>query len=465
MSPSAEQPRLRLSLTARLAGALALIFALGGVAVALAALAYGRNAAQQSYDNLLIGAANQIANEITVRGGEVEVDLPVSAFELLSLAPEDRIVYAVYDPTGRLLTGYQALRSADPQTTFSNGSFGGEPIRIAQVRRPFAERSFSGVVEVLVGQTTRARERLATQITRNALIAAGIAGLIMSGLAVFAVRSALLPLRRIESDIAGRAPNDLTPLSVEVPREIGGVVATLNRFMARLDRQVGVMRNLIADAAHQLRTPIAALRAQAELAGEETDPERLRSAIARIHRRSVTLSRLADQLLNHALIIHRADSAPLEQVDLRTVAIRTLEQTDHDVLGSGIRPDLDLPEDPVWAEGDPLSLVEASKNLVVNALRYGRAPVVLSVARKGTRARITVRDAGPGIPAARLPAPGERFSGDGGVSADSSGLGLAIVQAVAAAHKGRLLLSHPASGGFEATIELSATDYSAESSS
>ncbi len=462
MLPSVEQPRLRLSLTARLAGALALIFALGGVAVALAALAYGRSAAQQSYDNLLIGAANQIANEITVRGGQVEVDVPVSAFELLSLAPDDRILYAVYDPTGRLLTGYDVLAPRADDATFHTDVLGDEQIRIAQVRRPFAERSFSGAVEVLVGQTTRAREQLAAQITRNALIAAGIAGLVMSGLAVFAVRSALQPLRRIEGDIAGRAPNDLTPLSVAVPREVGGVVATLNRFMARLDRQVGVMRNLIADAAHQLRTPIAALRAQAELAADETDPERLRAAIGRIHRRSVTLSRLADQLLNHALIIHRADSAPLERVDLRTVAIRTLEQTDHDVLGSGTRPELDLPEDPVWAEGDPLSLVEASKNLVVNALRYGQAPVVLSVAQSGPTARIAIRDAGRGIPAARLPAPGERFAGDRGVSADSSGLGLAIVQAVAAAHKGRLSLSHPASGGFEAAIELTAIDHSTE---
>lgn len=458
MLPKTERPHLRLSLTARLAGALALIFALGGVAVAVAALAYGRSAAQQSYDRLLIGAANQIANEISIRGGAVDVDLPLSAFELLSLAPDDRILYAVYDPAGQLLTGYPSLHPDQSQATFSNGSFGGEPIRIAQVRRPFAERSFSGVVEVLVGQTTRARERLAAQIARNALIAAGIAGLVMSGLAVFAVRSALQPLRRIERDIAGRPSNDLTPVSVDVPREIGSMVAALNRFMARLDRQVGVMRNLIADAAHQLRTPIAALRAQAELAADETDPERLRAAIGRIHRRSVNLSRLADQLLNHAMIIHRADSAPLERIDLRTVAIRTLEQTDHDLLGDGIRPHLDLPENPVWVEADPLSLVEACKNLVMNALRHGQAPVTLVVAQTGPHPSIAVRDAGPGIPASLWRQAGARFAGDSGVSADSAGLGLAIVQAVATAHKGRLTLSRPASGGFQAAIEFSGTE-------
>ena len=100
--------------------------------------------------------------------------------------------------------------------------------------------------------------------------------------------------------------------------EIGSLVAALNRFMGRLDRQIGVMRNLIADASHQLRTPIAALRAQAELAFDEPDPDRLRRIVGRIHARSLTLSRLTDQLLNHALIIHRADSEPLQPVDLRT---------------------------------------------------------------------------------------------------------------------------------------------------
>ncbi|MSU88816.1 HAMP domain-containing protein [Rhodobacteraceae bacterium 2CG4] len=437
---------------------MALIFALGGIAVGVAALAYGRSAAQQSYDRLLIGAATQIADALSVRGGEVVVDLPVSAFELLSLAPDDRIVYAIHDPAGRLLTGYDTLRPPPSQATFFNATFRGEPVRVAHVRRPFAERSFSGVVEVLVGQTTRARARLANQITRNALIAAGIAGLVMSGLAVFAVRSALQPLRRIERDIAGRPPHDLTPVTVAVPREIASLVAALNRFVARLDRQVGVMRNLIADASHQLRTPIAAVRAQAELAADETDPERLRAAVARIHRRSVTLGRLADQLLSHALIIHRADSAALARIDLRTVAIRTLEQTDHDLLGDGIRPHLDLPEDPVWAEGDPLSLVEASKNLVLNALRHGQPPVTLTVRVAAGTACIAVRDAGPGMPAAQWADAGARFARSRGVSADSAGLGLAIVQAVATAHKGRLAFRRTAGGTFEAAIDLPAAD-------
>jgi two-component system sensor histidine kinase TctE len=451
--PTSDSAVLRAaySLTSRLAVALALILAVGGVAVALAALAYGRSAAQQSFDRLLTGAANQIAESLYLRDGEVRVDLPVSAFELLALAPEDRVVYAVVDGSGALITGYGGLAAPDGGADFYSAEFAAEPVRVAQVVRTFAERSYAGQVAVRVGQTLRAREQLAAQITRNALIAAGLAGLLMSALALFAVRSALRPLRRIESDIAARAVQDLTPIEVATPREIETLVASLNRFMTRLDRQFAVMRTLIADASHQLRTPIAALRAQAELAADETDPDRLQAIVARIHARSLGLSRLTDQLLSHALIIHRAETVPLEPIDLRTVAIRAVEETDHAFFSRRTRPRLDLPEDEIWCRGDMLSLVEACKNLLGNALRHGAEPVTLAAEDRGGDVRLTVRDAGAGLPEAHWRDAGSRYARESGVSSDSAGLGLAIVQAVAAAHGGEMRFSRTPKG-FEAAI-------------
>ena len=201
-------------------------------------------------------------------------------------------------------------------------------MRLIRVSRQFAERDYAGTVDVVVGQTTRARDALAREITRSALLGVGLVGLLMAGLAAFAIRSALAPLRRIEAGLAAREPRDLTPLDVAVPREIGALVGTINRFMARQARQFEIMRNLIADASHQLRTPVAAMRAQAELAADEPEPARQRAIVARIHARAVGLSRLTDQLLNHALVIHRADAAPHDPVDLRTIAIRIVEETD-----------------------------------------------------------------------------------------------------------------------------------------
>lgn len=436
--------------------AISLLLVAGGVAVAIAALAFGRNAAQQSYDRLLIGAANQIAGAITLREGAVSVDLPVSAFQLLALAPEDRIVYAVFAPDGRLVNGYGDLSPPQADDTIYDGEFAGEPVRLAVARRLFAERTFSGTVSIVVGQTTRARADLAWRITSRALIVVGVAGLLMCGLAVFAVRSALRPLRQIERELLVRAPEDLTPLEVSVPREIGSLVRTMNRFMARLDRQVGVMRTLIADASHQLRTPIAALRAQADLAAEETDPEKQRAIVARIHQRAVNLSRLTDQLLSYALIIHRADAEPRGRIDLRTVAIRALEESDHDLFACEAELRLDLPEDPVWVDGDALSLVEACKNLIMNALRYGAPPVKLMVQQVGNDAQIAVRDRGPGIPEEHWQDAVARYSRNSGVSPESAGVGLAIVHAVARAHRGELRFGRTSAAEFEVALVLPA---------
>ena len=174
VAPSAEQGSLpgrdarTASLTFRLVVYVALVLALGSAGVAVAALAYGHRAAQQAYDRLLVGAANAIAGSISVRGRELVVDLPTSAFELLALAPDDRVVYAVFGPDGSLITGYEGI-AAQRRPGFSEGDFGGEPARFASVQRPFSERSFSGPVEVVVGQTTRARAELAGEITRSAL--------------------------------------------------------------------------------------------------------------------------------------------------------------------------------------------------------------------------------------------------------------------------------------------------------
>ncbi|MBW4985363.1 sensor histidine kinase N-terminal domain-containing protein [Mameliella sp. CS4] len=446
--------RLTGSLSFRLGVALALVLAIGGVAVSLAAYAYGRSAAQQSYDRLLVGAANQIAGSLGLRDGEVIVDIPVSAFELLSLAPRDRVVYAVFDDRGRLVTGYDTVALPEGDGRFFSGSFAGEPARYVHVRRQIAERSFLGAVDVVVGQTTEARRELTQQITRNALLAVAVVGLVISGLAVLAVNSALRPLHRIERDFALRSSRDLTPVDVEVPQEIASLVAALNRFIGRIDRQLRVMRTLIADASHQLRTPIAALRAQAELAREATDAEDQLRIVEKIHERSRNLSRLTDQLLNHAMIIHRADSVDLAPVDLRVVASDAVDQFDQTLSGSERVVRIDLPEAPMVCDGDALSLVEACKNLINNATAYGKPPITVFVRDDGAALNIGVRDRGDGMAEGLWADAGKRFAKRSGVSSTSAGLGLSIVSAVAQAHGGRMTIRRPADDRFEVFLEL-----------
>lgn len=450
---SNARTRLATSLRFRLAVGIVLILAVGGASVAFAAFAYGRSAAQQSFDRLLTGAANQIASSLRLRDGEVLVDIPVSAFELLSLAPRDRVTYGVFASDGTLITGYSVVSPPDSDDAFFNDTFAGEPARFVRVTRQFAERSFLGSVDVVIGQTTEARRELAQQITQNALLAAAVVGLIMSGLAVLAVQSALRPLARIERDFADRSSKDLTPVNVDVPQEISSLVQALNGFIARIDRQLNVMRTLIADASHQLRTPVAALRAQAELAAEESDPDRQLKIVGKIHERSKNLSRLTDQLLNHAMVIHRADAVDLEPLDLRIVATEAVAQFDQTMSMSRSSIRLDLPESPVMCEGDALSLIEACKNLINNAATHGTTPITVFVQTEDSKARLGARDKGPGIPQEMWSDAAHRFKKKSGVSAKSAGLGLAIVNAVARAHGGRMRISRK-DEAFEVFISL-----------
>lgn len=146
---------------------MAVVLAAGAVAVAFAALAYGRAAARQSYDRLIVGAANEIAGAVRVRSGEILVDIPASTFELLSLAPDDRVLYAVYGPDGALVTGYPIANRPRHGPGFAEIDFASETARVASVPRRFSERDFTGTVEIMVAQTTRARDALAAEIARG----------------------------------------------------------------------------------------------------------------------------------------------------------------------------------------------------------------------------------------------------------------------------------------------------------
>ncbi|MHA6346993.1 sensor histidine kinase N-terminal domain-containing protein [Roseivivax sp. CAU 1761] len=445
--------RATLSLRNRVALAMAAVLLVGGALVLAAALAYGREAAREAYDRLLVGAARDIAAAINVRDGDPMVDMPVSAFALLALAESDRIRYRVTGPDGRTLTGDDAAplppRSGD--VVYFDGAFGAEPARYVAVTRRFAERNFSGPVTVIVGQTLLARRDLARDIAQNAVLVLGGAGVAMALFAWLAVTRAMRPLSRIGATLAARDPSDLTPVALSAPEEVARLLAALNGFMGRLERQGRATRNLIGDAAHQLRTPVAAIRAQAQIAAREADPARQARIVSRIEARASGLGRLLDQLLSRALIIHRAEAAPRPRLDLRDIAVEVVEECDDLLAEAGCEVAPDLPEAPVWVAGDALSLIEAGKNLLTNAARHGRPPIRLGVDRAGGAARLWVRDAGDGPPpqvAARL---GTRFAAAG--ASGGSGIGLAIAREVAEGHGGALGLSRGA-GGFEIALDL-----------
>ncbi|ETX13139.1 histidine kinase [Roseivivax halodurans JCM 10272] len=448
-------PRTTLSLQARIALAIGSVVAIGGVVVMIAALAYGRHAAREAFDRLLVGAANDIAESITIREGVPVVDMPVSAFELLALAPRDRIDYRVVGLDGDTLTGSPATPRARNigSPGFYGATFEGEPARYVSVTRRFAERGFTGPVEVIVGHTLHARRDLAFDIAQNAVVVLGAAGVVIAVFAWLAVLSTLRPLGRIGNALARRTPTDLSPMSEPAPREVAALRDALNSFIARLQRQLDANRDLIADTAHQLRTPLAAIRVQLDAVTDETDPDQQRALLNRARDRTVALSRLLEQLLSQGLVIHRGDSARKERLDLRDIALEIYEASELEIAMNGHSVSLDIPESELWVNADRLSLTEAGKNLLGNGIRHGEPPISFGVSGAGGEAHLWFRDAGKGPGETVLTRMGNRFSN--GASAGAGGLGLAIAHAVAANHDGRLVPAH-GDTGFEIRLVLPA---------
>ncbi|MFV0384692.1 sensor histidine kinase [Paracoccus sp. (in: a-proteobacteria)] len=432
------------SLKLRLTLMMVAVLMAGGLFVSVASASYGRRAADRAFDRLLHGAATQIVEAVSFSDGRLVVDIPLSALQLLSLAPRDRVFYTVLGPDGARLTGDALPPPPEGDDTYYSARLGETPVRFARITRSFSERGFQGGVTAIVGQTTEARRALTAEMRRTALIGLLLGAAVMVALTALATRAALAPLRLIEQALLARAPQDRRALDLSVPREVWRLVQALNLFMGRVDRILSTNRRMIADASHQLRTPIAGLRAQAELAADEPDPDRLRHIVNRIHGRSVDLSRMTDQFLSRAMIIHRADAMPLVPTDLRRVAMDAAQDVCRDLPQADGAIILDLDDDPVIAPGDALSLGEAAKNLIVNALRHGKPPVRVAAARGDGRAILTVTDEGPG-PQAASAAVGQRGSG---------GLGLYIVEAVVSAHGGRYVADRPDRGGYRAVISL-----------
>jgi two-component system sensor histidine kinase TctE len=455
------------SLYSRIILVIAAVFGAGAVALGAAAWFYARIAADDAYDRLLVGAALQIAESIHAQEGAISVDPPVSAFETLSLSSNDRIFYKVTGPGGSILTGYEDLAPIRPFTGTQNpeihdGVYKGFPVRIAIVGRYISEPATPGWVQVVVAQTREARVGLARDLTfKSLLLVLAMIGLAFIGV-LFAVRRALEPLARIERELRSRDPKDLNPLDLETPREIQTLVATINRFMDRLAGRIALMQRFIADAAHQIRTPLAGLASQVDLLSREMRPERREQQLERVRERTSELGRLTNQLLSHAMIIHRAEVADFEPIDVVALARQALLSAVPLSLDRDVDISFDEPPEPVFMSGDVVSIREALSNLIHNALKHGaKTRLEVRVFAEADAAVIEVIDDGPGIPVSEWQRVREPFHTK---SSTGSGLGLAIAGDVVRAHGGELRFRERSEEGFAVILRFKRSSNSAEPS-
>ncbi|MGE8672766.1 MAG: extracellular solute-binding protein [Achromobacter kerstersii] len=442
------------------------VFTLGVVLLACALIGlvfflrdYAQRAAEQAFDRLLAASALTIAGSVQIDDEGVTVEPPVSSLAMLSGG--ERVFYEARTSNGRLITGYGDLapnlplaQAATP--VFAYVIYHDEPVRVATVGRLVSASQHAGWVTVRVAETLGSREELADEILGRGVLPLLVVSLVALGLLWFGVQRAFAPLAVLERELRTRAPEDLTPVTTPVPREVRRLVEALNAFMQRLSIIMDTLNTLVADATHQVRTPLASLRAQAEVALDETDPKRLRERIGRIHQNATHASQLINQLLMDATITHRLGKGPPESVGVAETINETRRRigpVEAERLRIDIAPDVRRAR----LAGDRVALREMLRNLVDNALRYAPDGTVDIQATPvaGFRVALTVSDRGPGISDDEKEAVQQRFTrGKAGESQPGSGLGLAIVRSVAMAHGGSLWLHDRPGGGLSARVIL-----------
>ncbi|MEJ6393902.1 sensor histidine kinase [Gymnodinialimonas sp. 2305UL16-5] len=405
---------------------------------------FAREAAGRTQDNILAASATSIAETLRSEAGQIRLELPYSAFSMLGAISEDRVFYRV-SAGSDLLTGYADLEGPDVATgdvAFDTMPFRGTTVRAVSVRRTVLSDGRVVPITVTLAQTRSGVQGIAAGLSRQAALLSGVVFLLAVGIAAYAVRASLKPLNTMAQHVATRGPSDLRPLRRQGPPELMPLVRALNRLMERLGGSLRRSEDFIAEAAHRVRTPLAVVRTQAEIALHSVEEEGQKQTLRRVIRAVDESSRSASQLLDHAMVSLRADDLARDRVDLPALAGN---------VADALRPtaemkDIDIAVDamPAAALGDAILIQNALRNVLDNAIKYSPAETVvrLSVQNGGGEARIEVRDQGPGFgdeSAAHLT---ERFRrGEQVEGIVGSGLGLTIADEALAAHGGRLELN------------------------
>ena len=438
--------------------AIALLLA-AALALVVFVLDYARRSSDTAYDRLLSASAFTIAGAVQAEAGRVTVELPLASFAMFS--DDDRVFYSVAGPDGGFVTGYPELGAdlapaTDSEPDYDDIDFRGEPVRVATVGRLVSTASGTGWVTIRVAETKGERAVLAREILGNALLPIVAMTLLSIALVWFAIGRAFRPLTLLERNLNRRTPDDLSPVVEAVPVEVRRLVDALNDFIGRLRQTTERLGALVAEAAHEVRTPLASLRAQAEVALSENDPAMLRGRVQRIHQGAVQASHLVNQLLMDATVAHRLEARRIDPVQLGDVVGEVVGRLSPDLAE---RLDVDVPRAAreLVIDMDRVVLREMLRNLIDNALIYAPGPVLVEAEADDGAAILSVIDHGPGIAPDERQAVTERFRrGSAAEGTSGSGLGLAIVARVAAAAGGRFLLDDTPGGGLTARVRLPA---------
>jgi two-component system sensor histidine kinase TctE len=404
-----------------------------------------------AYDHDLGDIARALVPYIREGNGRLYIDFTPQAEAVLRADSIDQIYYAVLDPQGKLLAGDRNMPVTAPAPAvaprFWDATRHGERVRAVALDSLAAGRP----VRVVAAEPTRKRQRASRDALLSAIVPAVL--LLVGAVAgiVLGVGRGLRPLDAMREALRTRSHLDLRPLeSRQVDDELRPLVDSLNDMLARLDDAQKRQSRFTANAAHQLRTPIAGVITQLDLARTATTDreEHLRQA----REGAARLARLAQQILSLAAADPLSNpGAPKERADLSDIVTRHADEWLRMARATGAELEFDLAQAPI--AGNPVLVGELATNLVHNAARYGARTVTVATRGEPGASTLEVSDDGPGIPVEARERVFERFSRLDAQSTEGSGLGLAIVSEIAQRHGARVELADgPRGRGTRVTV-------------
>jgi two-component system sensor histidine kinase TctE len=439
---------LRVGLLSWLMPVLVLLLALDALACYFTALHF----ANFVYDRWLIDDTHSLASAIRSENGQTQFDVPPVALQIFQFDEVDRELFKVVSEHRGVIGGDSDLPTAG-KTLPINGiglesaTVRGQQMRVVSLR--IAPPQTDDTVTVTIAETLIKRNTLAGDILL-AMVAPQIAlAAIASLLSWLGISRGLKPLTDLARQIESRDQNNLSPVpQTGLPREARVLASRINELLARLGSAIRAQKRFVTDAAHQLRTPLAAVTLQVERAERAPDVATQREALQALHRSVERAGRMAQQLLSLA----RTDPEAIHTVELKPLDLVGLaRRVGEEWIPQALRRDIDFgliaPPVPVIITGDERLLGELLSNLIDNALRYssagGRVSVIVEAQPQPT---LSVQDDGPGIPEDERVKIFERFYRVEGSTGDGCGLGLAIVEEIARLHSSTVEVSSGAEG-------------------
>lgn len=471
-----------------------LLWLVGGTLAYRTALSY----AEKGIDQSLLQSVRSLARQVKPVGSGLLIDFPKAAQAIIEEDPQDKVSYMVSSPPGQFVLGnaklpepsaaalqglqktgevllYQAMvevQGSDVQSLDTPRN-----LRIAAMELQFGEADAPQRLRVQVAKSLAVRERIARELVVDMLVPLILLGLVLGALVYAGIARGLQPLARLQDKLQAQSKTSSQTSSVapfspielqQAPQEVHSLAGAVNQLLAAVERSVSQEKRFINDAAHQLRTPLAGLKTQLDLALGENDSqarqERLRKVNAGVER--------ASHLVHQLLQLARSESdVPMQALDASQLTRSIAQEAAPAALAAGIDFGYEGPQGqpsdaPLMIQGQALLLREALNNLIDNAVRYaGRgASVTLRITSAVDIANanpqnnrqqviIEVEDNGPGVPADQLPRIFERFyrasDAPGG-----AGLGLAIVQEIALRHGGNVTAQAVLPQGLKVQIQL-----------